>query len=176
LAISKQRKQESVAELKEMLSRSKAVILSDYRGLTAAQMASVRNRLRPLDSKFLVAKNTLLARSLEEVGLPASEELLQGPTAISFCFADFREPVRAILDVAKETDILSVKGGLLGSYILNAEAVRSLPTLPSPDALRAQALGGLQAPVSGFVGVLDSALRSLVYVFGARAEQMGEPA
>ena len=176
MAISKQRKQESVAELKEMLSRSKAVILSDYRGLTAAQMASVRNRLRPLDGRFLVAKNTLLAKSLEGVGLPVPEELLKGPTAVSFCFADFREPVRAMLDLAKETNVLSVKGGLLGNQILDAETVRSLPSLPTPDTLRAQALGGLQSPVSGFVGVLDSALRSLVYVFRARAEQMGEPA
>lgn len=176
MAISKQRKQESVAELKEMLSRSKAVILSDYRGLTAAQMATVRNKLRPLDGKFLVAKNTLLARSLEEVGLPVPEDLLLGPTAVGFCFADFREPVRAMLDLARETNVLKVKGGLLGNQLINAETVRSLPTLPSPETLRAQALGGLQSPVSGFVGVLDSALRSLMYVLSARAEQLGEPA
>jgi large subunit ribosomal protein L10 len=64
LAISKDKKQQVVAELKEMLTRSKAVVISDYRGLTAGQMADLRSRLRPLESRFLVAKNTLISRSL----------------------------------------------------------------------------------------------------------------
>ena len=173
MAISKQKKQESVAQLKDMLTRSQAVILSDYRGLTATQMAAVRGRLRPHDSKFLVAKNTLLSRSLQEVGLPAPEDLLQGPTAVGFCFGDFREPVRALRDMARETDILVIKGGLLGHSVLSAQAVVSLPELPPTEQLRAQALAGLQSPVSGFVGLLDGALRGLLYAFQARADQMG---
>ncbi len=173
MAISKQKKQESVAQLKDMLTRSQAVILSDYRGLSAQQMATVRGKLRPFDSKFLVAKNTLLSRSLQEVGMPVPDEMLQGPTAIGFCFADFREPVRALRDIARDTDILTIKGGLLGNSVLGPEAVRSLPELPSTEMLRAQALAGVQAPVSGFVGLLDGVLRGLLYTFDARAEQMG---
>lgn len=176
MAISKAKKQESVAELKEMLTRSKAVILADYRGLTAGQMATVRNKLRSFDSKFIVAKNTLLLRSLREVGMPAPEELLQGPTVISFCFGDFREPARTLMELAKETDIFRIKGGLLGNSILNAESIRILPTLPTIEVLRAEALGSLQAPVSSFVGVLDNALRGLLYALSAHAEQMGQAA
>jgi large subunit ribosomal protein L10 len=173
LAITKQKKQESVAQLKDMLARSQAVFLSDYRGLTASQMATVRGRMRPFDSKFLVAKNTLVSRSLQEVGMPVPEDLLEGPTAIGFCFGDFREPARILRDIARETSILIIKGGLLGNSVLDPQAVLSLPELPSTETLRAQALGALQAPMSGFVGVLDSALRGLLYVFQARAEQMG---
>ncbi len=176
MAITKAKKQESVAELKEMLMLSQAVILSDYRGLTARQMATMRNKLRPLNSKFLVAKNTLVLRSLAELGMPAPEELLQGPTAIGFCFGDFRAPVRTMLEFARETDILSVKGGLLGHSVLDAMGVRALSDLPSPEALRAGALGGVQAPLSSFVGLLDGALRGLLYALAARAEQAGASA
>ncbi len=173
MAISKQKKQQTVAQLKEMLGRSQAVILSEYRGLTATQMAAVRNRLRPLDSKFVVAKNSLLARSLQEAGMPVPDDMLKGPTAIGFCFGDFREPTRTLWDFARETDILVIKGGLLGDSVLSSETVRSLMNLPSTETLRAQALAGIQAPASGLVGVLDGALSGLLRVFEARAEQMG---
>jgi len=174
LPITREKKQETIEQLKEMLTRSKATIISDYRGLTASQMSRLRSKLRPLDSKLLVAKNTLVLKSLEELGLPQPEELLQGPTALSFCFGEPNQPVRAIMEFARETDILSIKGGLLGSRVMTVDDVKLLPTLPSEGVLRAEALGSLQAPVAGFVGLLDGALRGLLYVLNARAEQLGQ--
>jgi len=175
LPVSKQKKQETIEELKEMLGRSKAVILSNYRGLTAQQMSQLRNRLRPFGSKMLVAKNTLVMKSLEELGLPQPEDLLQGPTALSMIFGELNQPVRALLDFARETDVLKVKGGLMGAYLMSVQEVQMLPQLPALEVLRAQALGGVASPVSGFIGVLDGALRGLLYVLNARAEQMGQP-
>ena len=174
MPITREKKQETIEQLKEMLTRSKATIISDYRGLTASQMSRLRSKLRPLDSKLLVAKNTLVLKSLEELGLPQPEELLQGPTALSFCFGEPNQPVRAIMEFARETDILSIKGGLLGSRVMTVDDVKLLPTLPSEGVLRAEALGSLQAPVAGFVGLLDGALRGLLYVLNARAEQLGQ--
>ena len=175
MPVSKQKKQETIEELKEMLGRSKAVILSNYRGLTAQQMSQLRNRLRPFGSKMLVAKNTLVMKSLEELGLPQPEDLLQGPTALSMIFGELNQPVRALLDFARETDVLKVKGGLMGAYLMSVQEVQMLPQLPALEVLRAQALGGVASPVSGFIGVLDGALRGLLYVLNARAEQMGQP-
>jgi len=174
LAISKEKKQQRVAELKEMLTQSKAVIFSDYRGLTATQMAELRNKLRPLNSKLLVAKNTLVLRSLEELGLPQPVELLQGPTALSFCFGDFGPPVRTLMEFARGTEILSVKGGLLGTRVMDVRDVQVLTELPALEVLRAQALGSLQSPIGGFVSLLDSALRGLLCALTARAEQLGQ--
>jgi large subunit ribosomal protein L10 len=175
LPVSKQKKQESIEELKEMLSRSQAVILSDYRGLTAAQMNQLRNKLRPLDSRMLVAKNTLVLKSLEELGLPQPAQLLQGPTALTMIFGDMGQPVRAILDFAKETEFFRTKGGLMGAHLMSVPEVLMLPQLPATDALRAQALGTVVSPMTGLVGVLDSALRGLLYALGSRADQLGEP-
>jgi len=176
LAISKEKKQQVVAELKEMLTRSKAVIISDYRGLTAGQMAELRNKLRPLDSRFMVAKNRLILRSLEEVGLPKPEEMLQGPTALSFCFGDLGQALRAMNEFAKETELLQIKGGLLGDRIVDVQDVQVLAKLPGTKVLHAQTLASVQSPVSAFVGLLGGALRGLLYALNARAEQMGETA
>ena len=176
MAISKEKKQQVVTELKDMLARSKLVIISDYRGLTAGQMVRVRNKLRPLNSKFIVAKNTLVLRSLEEAGLAQPEALLQGPTALSFCFEDMSQPIKAIQELAAETEILSIKGGLLGDRVLDAQDVRTLGQLPKVEVLRAQALAGVQSPVAGFVGLLDSVLRGVLHALNVHAEELGKTA
>jgi large subunit ribosomal protein L10 len=175
LPVSKQKKQETIEELKEMLGRGQVTILSDYRGLTAAQMNQLRNKLRPMGSKMLVAKNTLVLKSLEQLGLPQPQDLLQGPTALSIVFGEMSQPVRAILDFSRETQGFKVKGGLMGARLISKQEVQMLPQLPAPEVLRAQALGGVVSPVTGFVGVLDSAIRGLLYALGGRAEQMGQP-
>lgn len=176
MPVTKKKKQETLAELKELFARSTVVLLSDYRGLTASQMHELRKKLRPFDSKFLVAKNTLVMKSLAELGLPQPEDLLQGPTAIGFCFADFHQPLRTIMNLANETEILRVKGGLMGEHILSPEDIKMLLTLPEPAVLRAEALGSLQSPLSGLIGLLDSALSGLVYILDTRAKQLGEAA
>ncbi len=175
MPVSKQKKQETIEELKEMLGRGQVTILSDYRGLTAAQMNQLRNKLRPMGSKMLVAKNTLVLKSLEQLGLPQPQDLLQGPTALSIVFGEMSQPVRAILDFSRETQGFKVKGGLMGARLISKQEVQMLPQLPAPEVLRAQALGGVVSPVTGFVGVLDSAIRGLLYALGGRAEQMGQP-
>jgi len=175
LPASKQKKQETIEELKEILGRSKAVILSDYRGLTAQQMSQLRNKLRPLGSRTLVAKNTLVLKSLAELGLPQPEDLLQGPTALSVVYGELNQPVRALLDFARETGALKVKGGLMGAHLMSIQEIQMLPQLPGQETLRAQALGGVVSPISGFVGVLDGMVRGLLYALNARAEKMGQP-
>jgi large subunit ribosomal protein L10 len=174
LAISREKKERLVSELSELFSRSSAVVLSDYRGLSAGQMAELRNKLRPVDSKFTVAKNRLIRRSLEESDLPALDTMLEGPTALSFIFGEYGEPLRAMKAFAKETEMLNIKGGLLGNRVLSAADVQVLMDLPSTDVLRAQVLSGVQSPVSGLAGMLDGVLRGLLYVMSARADQMGE--
>lgn len=176
MAISKEKKQQVVAELKEMLTRSNAVVMSDYRGLTAGQMAELRNRLRPFDSRFLVAKNRLILRSLEEVGLPKPEKILQGPTAMGFCFGDLGQALQEMANFGKETGLLKIKGGLLGDRILDVHQIQVLTDLPPQRVLHAQIVAGVQSPVSSLVGLLDGALRGLLYALDARAEQMGEAA
>ncbi len=176
MAVSKEKKQETIAELKEMIGNSKAMVFADYRGLTAGQLSNLRGRLRPLNAKFTVAKNTLVLKALEQQGWPQPEEILQGPTAIGVLFGGLSQPLKTIRDFAREAEAFSVKGGMLGNSVLSAADVQTLGELPDVETLRAHTLGGLQAPMSSFVGVLDAALRGVLYVLDARAEQLGPAA
>ena len=174
MPVTKEKKHETVEQLKDMITRSQAVILAEYVGLTAQQMAQLRNKVRPMDAKIMVTKNTLLLRSLEELGLPQLEDVLQGSTAVSFCFGEFGPPVRAMAEFAREAESLKLKGGLMGKHVMTLAQVKSLPDLPATPVVRAQTVGGIQAPMSSFVGVLDSTLRSLLYALDAHVEQLNK--
>ena len=175
MPVSKDKKQETIQELKDLLTRSNVVIVGEYRGLTAAQLSQLRNKLRPHNSRFLVTKNTLVLKTLEEMGSFQPEDILQGPSALGVVFGDMAQPVRTMLDFARENEAFKIRGGWMGDRLISKGDVQMLPSLPATEVLRAQAVGSVVSPVSSFVGVLDGALRGLIYVLQARAEQL-EPA
>jgi large subunit ribosomal protein L10 len=176
LAISLKRKQELVAEYVERLQRTQALLITEYRGLTVKQLEALRRELRECDSEILVAKNTLIARALTEKGMPVPEQLLKGPTAVAFCYGELAAPAKALAKHAKDTKILTVRGGLLERTILNAGSAAALADLPGRDQLRAQVVGALQAPLSGLVNVLSGPMRGFITVLSARADRLAEAA
>jgi large subunit ribosomal protein L10 len=172
LAISKKKKQELVADYADRLSRSKAVIFTDYRGLSVKDQENLRRQLWESDSAFQVIKNTLLQRALQDAGMSVPEEALIGPTALGYCFEDVAVVVKILSAFAKETERLAFKGGLLGSQYIGTKDVEVLATLPSRDVLLGQVVGSMQAPISGLVNVLAGPLRGLANVLRARGDQL----
>jgi len=172
LVITKERKQELIETYIETLSQSQAVIFTNYRGLTASQMETVRNKLREVNSPYHVVKNTLLKLALNQVGLPVPEEMLTGPVATGFCYTELPATAKALMDLAKEFEMFEVKGGLLGDEVIGFEGIKALATLPPRETLLAQVVGGFQSPISGLVTALGGILRSLLYVLQARKEQL----
>lgn len=174
MAITKERKRELVAQYTELLGRSRAVILTDYLGLNVAQITRLRNQIREANGAYYVTKNTLVRLALEQAGLTVPDEWLEGPTAMGFCFDQVPFIAKVITDFANETQILTVKGALLGERAVDAAQVQALANLPPAEVLRAQILGALTAPMSGLVGALNGLLSGLVGVLDARGEQLGE--
>jgi len=172
LAISKEKKQELVKSYAEEFSRSQAAILTDYRGLPVAELNQLRNKMREVGSGYHVVKNRLVKLALREAGLPVPEELLQGPTAIGFCYEDAVAPAKVLTEYTKESKMLTIKGGILGERVIDAQAISSLADLPPRDVLLTQLLSGIQSPIAGLVNVLSSTLRGLVTVLKARADQL----
>lgn len=172
MVISKERKQELIADYTDKLTRSEAVIFTDYRGLPVKELERLRRQLRESKSAFQVVKNTLLKRALQEVGLSVPEKILRGPTALSYCFEDATATVKILTEFAKETEVLTFKGGLLGPRFISVEEIQTLAKLPSREVLLAQLMGGFQAPIRGLVNVLAGPIRGLVNVLQARAEQL----
>ena len=176
MAITRQKKEALVAEYVERLGRSEALIISEYRGLTVKQFQALRRELRESDCEIVVAKNTLVARALQETGFPVPESLLTGPTSVTFCYSDLAGPAKALNKHAKDTKILLVRGALLGKQELDAASAVALADLPSREQLLAQVVGTLQSPISGLVNVLAGTIRGVVNVLNARIDQLEEAA
>lgn len=172
MAITKQRKGDLVKEYGDWLKRSQAVILVDYRGVLTKDVYRLRMKVRDAKGEFHVTKNTLVARALREAGLPVPDKLLEGPTAMGFCFDNPPAVSKVILDFASENNLMHVKGAVLGNRILDPSGVKALSELPPRPLMMAQVLGTIQAPASKVAGVLNSAVAQIVRVLQARVDQL----
>jgi large subunit ribosomal protein L10 len=174
MAISREKKEGLVEELSEKLSRSSALIMTDYRGLSTAELTKLRNKLREVETGFHVVKNSLVKLAMEQAGLPWEQSLFDGPTAIGFCYEDVPGPAKVLVDFSTEGKVLSVRGGLLGQELLSAEQVAELASLPSGEVLIAQVVAMISGPLVGLVNVLNAPVRDFVYLLQARMGQLEE--
>jgi large subunit ribosomal protein L10 len=171
LAISKEKKQQMVADYVDKMSNSQAVILTDYRGLSVAAITDLRRRLRESGGVFQVVKNTLFELALQDAGLPVPTEQMDGPIAAGYCLEEVPPVAKALVDFADETGVMVIRGAILGTSFLDAGGVKGLANLPPREILLAQLLGSVQGPMSGLVSTLAAPMRELVQVLQARAEQ-----
>ena len=156
-------KKEVTEELFRLLDESETVYLTDFSGLDVASMTELRARLREEGIGYRVAKNTLMARALEQVGdYPDLAEHLRGPTGLVLGGEDPVTPAKVVRDFAEEhEDRPAVKVGVVDRRTLTPDEVSDLAELPTREEMLASILGSLTAPVSGIVGVLEGLLRDI---------------
>jgi large subunit ribosomal protein L10 len=170
----KREKERVVADLVERLRASDTLIVADYRGLSMPEIDGVRTEVLKHGARFTVVKNTLTKRAAEEAGVPELVELLDGPTAIAFVGdGDMVGVAKALSDTARQTKILSVRGGILQGKPMSADQVRDLASLPPAEVLRGQVLGAIVAPLTAIAGLINAPLQNLVGLIDARIEQLG---
>ena len=168
----KREKERVVADLVERLRASDTLIVADYRGLSMPEIDGVRTEVLKHGARFTVVKNTLTKRAAEEAGVPELIELLDGPTAIAFVGDGDMVGVAKALSDARQTRILSVRGGILQGKPMSAEQVRDLASLPPAEVLRGQVLGAIVAPLNAIAGLINAPLQNLVGLIDARIEQL----
>jgi large subunit ribosomal protein L10 len=176
LAISREKKEELVSRYTDLFSRSRAAVLTDFRGLTVADTNQLRNKLRETQSEYHVTKNRLVKLALKEAGLPVPDDFLEGPTAIGFCFEEVPAVAKVLVDFSKESKVLIIKGGFLGDRIISADEITALAELPPREILLAQLLGTIQSPASGVARAVAGSIRGILYVLKARVEQLEKQA
>lgn len=171
--VKKEKKPEIVDWVSEKLSRAEMVIVTDYRGLTVADMTELRRSLRKQGIEYHVIKNTLAGFAAKAAEKPNLSELLEGPTAIVFGYDDVVQPAKTLQEFLRSSDTtLSVRGGLLGEKLLTTEEIAALAKLPPKEELIGKVVGLVQSPLYGLVNVLNGNLRGLVGVLQARASQL----
>jgi len=169
-------KERVVGELTERLRETESLLVADYRGLTNAQLAEVRRRLREHGATLTVVKNSLTRRAAEAAGAEQLLALLEGPTAIAFVESDGDAVAvaKALSDTARETKILALRGGVFEGKQLEASDVERLAKLPPVDVLKSQLVGVIIAPVTQLAGLLEAPLRDLAGLIDARIAQLEE--
>jgi len=172
----KAEKVKTVDRLTTALSQSSVLFLLDFQGLTVSEVTELRGRLRGLDAKVTVVKNTLAKRAASAAGSQDLEQLLTGPSAVVFCEGDAVAVAKSIQQFIREKKKMAVKGGFLQSKVISAPQVEELATLPSREQLVARVVGGLAAPLYGIAIVLNGPVRGLAVALDRIREQKEQAA
>ncbi len=177
MAISREKKEQIVAGYVELLSKSQAIVFTDFRGLTVSSVTQLRNDLRQIGGVFQIVKNTLFERALIEAGIPVPAEQLKGAVAVGYCLEEAPPVAKKLMDFVRESgDRLAIKGAIVGDSYLDADGVKGLAELPPREVLLAQLLGTVQGPASSLVSTIVAPMRDLVQVLHARSEQGNQEA
>jgi len=160
-----------VEEITGKLNDSVAVFVSEYRGLSVGQLAGLRGPLRDAGAEHKVYKNTLARLAATNAGYDSLHEHLLGPTALTFVTGDSVAAAKALVDQARATPLLVIKGGVLGDSVMSADDVKALASLPSREELLARLAGAFQAPLAKTAGLLSALPRNFAYGLNALIQQ-----
>ncbi|MDQ6731250.1 MAG: 50S ribosomal protein L10 [Actinomycetota bacterium] len=161
-----------VDEIAAQIGSAEAIFAVDYRGITVAQVAELRTRLRDADARFRVVKNSLSERAADQAGVSDLKPMLIGPTALALVQGDAALAAKALNDAARRlNNVLEFKGGLLNGDVLTADDVRSIARLPSREVLQGQLVGTIAAPISGLVRGLNALIAGVAIQLQAIADQ-----
>lgn len=155
-----------VAELTNEFSSSNAAVLTEYRGLTVAELKDLRRALGE-DASYAVAKNTLTAIAAKEAGIEGLDDQLSGPTAIAFIKGDVAAVAKKMQDFAKDQPLLVIKGGVMDGKVLDVNTVKRLANLEPREVLLAKLAGAMKASTQGAVSMFAAPLTQAAQLLGA---------
>src|ERR1700677_68227 len=163
----------TVDELKAKVDGTSTAVVTEYRGMTVAQIQTLRRQLRALDADYKVFKNTLVRRAIAGTTVEPLDAFLEGPTAIAFVNGDVSAVAKALRDFAKATPTLVVKGGVLDGKTLTLSDLTALAELPPRDVLLARFAGLLASPLSTMAGPLKAIPQTLAHGLSALIDSKG---
>jgi len=171
--VNRDQKAAAVAEIADQIKESQAVFAVDYRGITVAQVAELRGKLRDSDATFRVVKNTLTERAADAADAEALKSVLEGPTALTFVRGDAAGAAKAIADFQKATggDLLPFKGGLMEGEAVDAAQITAISKLPSREVLYQQLVGLVASPITGLARTLNQLVGGLAVALGGVLEK-----
>lgn len=164
----REKKQEIISALVEKMQKSKAIVFTNYQGLTHKQLEGFKKQIKTMGSDYVVAKNSLVLRSAKEAKVSLEDEkTIEGPTGTMFIYEDIVNPLKQLAKIIKELGLPSIKIGLMDNQILTKEDVLKLASLPSRDVLLAQVVGSLKGPIFGLHRALSFNIQKLALTLKA---------
>ena len=160
-----------VDEVRARIGEASASIVSEYRGLSVAELAELRHALAAVGGDYRIFKNTLVRRAIDGGEYQPLSEYLSGPSALTFVQGDVSAVAKALKDFARANPLLVIKGGLADGSLLSSSELSALADLPPRDVLLARLAGALAAPMQQLAGLLQALPRNLAYGLSALIEQ-----
>jgi len=169
----KEKKPEAVKEAERVIGEAKAVVVTDYRGMTVADMNKLRRKLKEAGVEYRVVKNNLAAIAAKNVGKEGLKDLLVGPSAVAFSSTDEVAPAKVLAEFIRMTKpALTIRGGMLQTRMLSVADVAALAAMPPREVLVAMVVGQMKSPLYSLVTVLNGNLAGLTRVLQARKQQL----
>jgi len=166
-------KEKIVEGLKETFSRASIGIMTDYRGLTTAELNALRKKLREANVEYKVVKNTLALIAARDANLVHTADLFKGPMAVAFGYGEMPDAAKALTEYIRSSrSTMSIKGGFITDRVLTAKDIETLARLPPKAVLISQVMAGIQSPIYGLVSVLAAPIRGMLQVLQGRIKQM----
>ena len=169
-------KTDTVADLSSRFNRASMALVSEYKGMTAAESSELRRRLRAVRGELRVAKNTLVRRAIRDTNFAGLDGQLGGPVGVIFCFEDPIAVAKTVTSFKEAGEKFKLRGGVLDGKPLSREEIQDLATMPPKEVVMAQLLGLLQAPASALVRLLNEPGSALARVIDAIGKKNGESA
>lgn len=171
VSANRQKKIVIVGELNEKIARSKAIIFTNFEKVTHKQLETLKRAIKPMEAEYVVAKNSLVLRALEENKIKLEgENPLEGPTGTMLIYGDVVMPLKQLAKTIKELGLLNVKLGIMENKFLTGEQILKISTLPTREVLLTQIAIGLKSPISGLHRALNWNLQKLVMTLAAVAK------
>ena len=171
-------KKQAVSEIAKKIQDAQSVVVVNYSGLNVEKATALRAQFRANNVEYVVLKNTLVRRALEELKIEGMDEVLNGPSAFAFGMSDPVSPAKILNDfiTKTKTEALSVKAGLMDNAVMSSEQVKELASIPSRNELLARLMGSMQSGVASLVRVLDAIAKKTAEAVPAAVEAVAEAA
>ncbi|BDE12355.1 MULTISPECIES: 50S ribosomal protein L10 [Mycobacterium] len=160
----------AVADIAEHFKASSATVITEYRGLTVANLAELRRSLSG-SATYAVAKNTLIKRAASEAGIEGLDELFAGPTAIAFVTGEPVDVAKALKTFAKEHKALIIKGGYMDGHALSVAEVERIADLESREVLLAKLAGAMKGNLAKAAGLFNAPASQMARLLAALQEK-----
>jgi large subunit ribosomal protein L10 len=173
--MAKAEKATAVADIAEQFKEATATVVTEYRGLSVANLAELRRSLGG-SATYTVAKNTLVKRAASEAGIEGLDELFAGPTAIAFIKGEPVDAAKAIKTFAKDHKALVIKGGYMDGAALSVDEVNRIADLESREVLLAKLAGAMKGNLAKAAGLFNAPASQAARLFAALQEKKGTEA
>lgn len=160
-------KEQVIKGLRDDFQKAKAVIFTDYRGMTVAELSELRRLLREGDFEYKVVKNTLARIASEGTSVSLGKDSFKGPIGIAISYNDPILTVKKVLDYSKKNDKLKIGVGLIEGTLCAADELKTVAGLPPRSVLLSMVAGGFKAPLNKLAFALNATLSKFVYVLEA---------